>query len=46
MDNKTTNLAIAAGFYDRAHLIADFKELLNATLDSFLTARRKYKSFD
>jgi AraC-like DNA-binding protein len=37
-------LAIGAGFYDQAHLIADFKELLNATPDSFLAARTEYKS--
>jgi len=37
------NLAIDAGFYDQAHLIADFKELLHATPDTFLAARTEYK---
>jgi len=38
------NLAVEAGFYDQAHLIADFRELLNATPDAFQTARTVYKS--
>ena len=38
------NLAVDAGFYDQAHLIADFKELLNATPDTFQAARTEYKS--
>jgi transcriptional regulator GlxA family with amidase domain len=38
------DLAIEAGFYDQAHLISDFKELLNATPDAFLAARTEFKS--
>jgi len=38
------NLALDAGFYDQAHLIADFRELLNATPYAFQTARTVYKS--
>jgi AraC-like DNA-binding protein len=38
------NLAVDAGFYDQAHLITDFKELVNATPNTFQAARTDYQS--
>lgn len=36
------DLASKAGFYDQAHLISDFKELVHATPEAFLARRTEY----
>ncbi len=34
-------LALAAGFHDQAHMIADFRDLLNSTPEAFLSGRSR-----
>src|SRR6266849_5810723 len=39
------DLALDAGFYDQAHMIADFRDLLNSTPDAFLSGRTRRNSY-
>ena len=39
------DLALDAGFYDQAHMTADFRDLLNSTPDAFLSGRTRRNSY-
>ena len=42
--NTWAELALDAGFYDQAHMIADFRDLLDCTPDTFLSGRTVYSN--
>ena len=38
------NIAVCAGYYDQAHLIADFRDLVGLTPGAFLSQRARARS--